>query len=273
MSKLFKRSWRVSVGDWQSENLRVVFKISKTLEKDPNNLDLRIYNGSEASRAKLVGAGIPVIVEAGYEGTRAVIFSGASRTIDHKHEGPDWETHAQCGDGEQLYQYARMNESFGPGTKVADVIRAAVSNLAIGKGNLDEALAQRLKLEQYTHGFVAFGRAAEVLDKAVKAAGLTWSVQQGALQLVKKGEPAQESAFILSPDTGLIGSPDHCPPDKKKKKAVLKCRSLLNPQIRPGSIVKLDAAHVKGDFICQQVNHTGDSHGNDWFTVIEAHAR
>lgn len=273
MSRLFARSWRVSIGDWQTEKLRVKFKITKSLEKEPNNLDLQVFNGSDDSRHKLTGAGIPVVVEAGYEGSTGVIFSGVSRTVDHTHPDSEWITHAQCGDGERLYQFAHMNESFGPGTRVADVIRAAVKNLTVGRGNMEDALSRPLAMEQYLYGFVAFGRAAEILDKATKAAGLTWSVQQGAVQFVKKGEPAQETAFLLSANTGLLGSPDHAPPDKKKKRAVLKCRALLNPQIRPGVIIRLDSLKVKGDFVCQKVDHSGDSHGNEWFTGIEALAR
>lgn len=273
MSRIFRRVWRATIGDWQTAELRVSFKASKTLEKEPNNLDLKVYNGSDDSRAKLVGAGVPVILEAGYEGSMGVIFSGQSRTIDNTHEVADWVTHAQCGDGEQAYQFASMNESFGPGTRVADVIRSAVGKLGVSKGNLEEALSKGLDLEQFSHGFVGFGRAGDILDKAIKAAGLTWSVQQGAVQVLKKGEPLQESAFILSADTGLLGSPDHAPPDKKTKRAILKCKSFLNPQIKPGSIIRLDTLAVKGDFICQKVDHSGDSHGNDWVTSIEAIAK
>jgi hypothetical protein len=271
---LFKRQWRVSVGDLATEQLRIVFKVTKTLEKEPNTLNLKITNLSEASRGKLKGAGVPVIVEAGYEGSRAVIFSGDSRTIDHAREGADWQTVVQCGDGEKAFQYNHVNQKFAPGSQLTDVLQAVGGKLAKNIGNLKDAFAgKKLPFKEFTHGFVGFGRASDVFDKLVKSSGMSWSIQQGALQIVEPGKGLEAKAVLLNADRGLIGSPVHAPPDKKGKPSVLKCKCLLNPQIAPGRVITLDTKAIKGEFICQKVDHQGDSHGNDWFTSIEALAR
>lgn len=272
---LFRRKWSVTLGDLKVTDLRVQFRVTKTLEKEPNTLDLKISNLSEASRGKLTKKSLTATLEAGYEGTVGIIFSGDSRTIDNTRDHVEWVTHVQCGDGEAAYRHARVNESFGPNTSFKDVIKKAASSLGLNTGNLDDVLKQNLSVQTFKHGVALFGSASEKFDKLVKSIGYTWSIQQGALQLTKPGEPpAPTTAILLSPSTGLIGSPDHAPPDKKKKPSQLKVKCLLNPKIRPGSIIVVDSAGVKrSEFIVQHLTHSGDSHGSMWVTEIEAQAR
>ncbi len=271
--ELFLRKWRAQIGEFSTDQLRIQFKVSKSLEKEPNTCELRITNLAAESRGKLKGAGLPGLVEAGYAGGLGVIFSGDSRTVDHANEKGDWLTLAQCGDGEQAYVYTRINESFAAGARVADVARVAASRMSLNKGNLEDALAQPLKVSVFTHGYTAFGKASDIFDKVMRTAGYTWSVQQGAIQVLKAGEAIQTSAYSLSAATGLVGSPVHAPPDKKKKGSFIKVKSLLNPQLAPGRVVTLDSRFVKGEFVIQKLDHEGDSHGRDWFTTFEAVAR
>lgn len=288
--ELFLRKWRAQIGEFSTDQLRIQFKVSKTLEKEPNTCELRITNLAAESRGKLKGAGLAVIVEAGYAGGLGVIFSGDSRTVDHANEKGDWLTLAQCGDGEQAYLYARCNESFAPGARVADVIRNVADKMSLNKGNLEDALALPLLVESFSHGYTAFGKASEVFSKLMTTAGLAWSIQQGQILITadprrsvwRKGTAFYEqaknlgspgTAYSLSAATGLVGSPVHAPPDKKKKGSFIKVKSLLNPQLAPGRVVTLDSRFVKGEFVIQKLDHEGDSHGRDWFTTFEAVAR
>jgi hypothetical protein len=278
-NKSFKRKWRVQVGDLSTEALRVKFKITKTLGKEPNSCDLMIWNLAEASRAKLKGSGLACIVEAGYEGAtsgNATIFSGDTRTIDHPRDHADWITHVQCGDGEKAYQFAHVNKSF-TNASFTSIVQEVAKTLSPNLGNLNEALNairnKGGKIPDFTKGFVAHGRASDTLATLLKSVGLDYSIHQGALLVVEPGQPAAQSVFKLSPETGLIGSPDHTPPDQKNKPATLKCRCLLNPQLLPAGIVRIESAGVKGDFVIQKLEHVGDSHGADWLTVIEAWAK
>lgn len=268
---LFQRSWKISVDGYATEALRVRFKVEKsTTIKDPNKLDVTITNLSKKSRDQMTAKGMAVVLEAGYAGTRGVLFSGASRICDHKHDGADWETKIQCGDGEQLFQFSRLSKSFGAGTDVASAIREAASALAVNKGNLDTALDSLGRSLAFEHGFACHGNAAAVFSDLLKSVGLVWSIQQGALLVSKKNAPAIQEVVILSAKTGLLGSPEHSPPTKEKKQTTLVCRSLLNPKIRPGLVLRLDSLQVKGDFIPTKVEHMGDSHGQMWETKVEA---
>lgn len=277
MTVSFLRKWKVQVGELSTTDLRVQFRVTKTLTKEPNTCDLRIHNFSKASRGKLTGANLPVVLEAGYQGQTgqsSVIFSGQARSVDDLRERADWVTHVQCGDGEKAYQFARVNKSFGAGKTFNDVVEDVAKTLSANIGNLKDALKKDLgNFTDFKNGFTAFGRSSDVLAGLLKSKGFNFSIQQGALLVTKPGEPTNGTAIRLTPQTGLIGSPDHTPPDSEGKPATLKCKCLLNAQLIPAGLIRVASARVNGDFVIQKVEHSGDTHGQEWVTTIEAWAK
>lgn len=269
MTRLFKRAVRLVAGSLAVEDLRVQFKARKNLSKEPNELEATIYNLSEASRSALQVKGARVVLEAGYGTETSQIFVGNTRLVSHAREGADWLTRLQCGDGEQAYRYAKTLESFAPGTPKSTVARRLLESM----GGLDarEAIAAVSGLvEQFTQGFVSSGRVSTELTRVLKKSGLDWSIQDGKLQVLTERGATTESAVLLSADTGLVGSPVHGSPVARGKPQTLTIKSLLQPSIRPGRRVQLEAAAVQGLFRVQEVRHVGDTHGGDWYSEIEA---
>ncbi len=276
---LFQRVVRVLVGSLLVEGLRVQFKVKKTTAITPNECELQIYNLSQKSRAGLQAKGIKIVVEAGYQDHASRIFSGDSRYIDHKHNGPDWVTKVQCGDGERAYRYVKVNESFKPGTTVASVFYRMAVATGLDVSQAVELVGNEIT-EQFTQGYSTYGRVSEEIDRLLQGRGLEWSIQDGKLQVTRVGQPVKGSAVLLSASTGMIGSPAHGSPefaDKtqgtpipgQKKPQVLKVKSLLQPGIVPGGLIRLDSLEIKGDFRVQSVLHTGDTFGGDFYTEAD----
>ncbi len=270
MSDLFGRVWKVTVAGLVVTESRVQFHIEKSTGKDPNKCELIITNLSQDSRSKMTAKGMAVTVEAGYKGGTQILFSGQSRLCDHKDDGANMLTKINCGDGEQLYQFQRMSQSFAAGVSTHDVIRKTAKAMSVNLGNLNAALGSLTENLKLDHGFACHGNAFSIFDRLVRSLGFTWSVQQGALLLAKRNEAPIQEVVVLSAATGLLGSPEHSPPTKEKKHSSLVAKSLLNGRIRPGVTVRMDSKNVKGDFIPQKVEHTGDSHGSGWLTHLEA---
>jgi len=261
------------VNDLLVDGLRVQFKVEKTLTKNPNTAHITISNLSEDTRRKMRKRHAEVVLSAGYTDTVAQIFSGTARTTDHVRKEASWETVIQCGDGEVQFRAARVSQSFGPGTKVADVIAAIARSTGLKLGNaLEQAQSGgfRGSLEQFAQGFVAHGKAATQLDKILRSAGFDWSIQDGALQFLRATETAKNQAVLLTEGTGLIGSPEHGTPDKKGKPSVLKAKALLQPTLKPGGRVEIRSRAIAGaQFRIEKVTHTGDTGGGDWYSEIE----
>lgn len=264
---LFRRSCSVIVGNLRVDGLRVVFKVEKSTAKEPNTLELQITNLAEQSRGAMQKKGLRVQVLAGYESQAAVIFVGDLRTADHVHAGSEWTTKITAGDGEDAYQRSRISDSFAPGTPVADVVERLTRRLGVDPGE-----APRIAREiggTFEHGLAAQGKVSAVLDKVLKGRGFEWSVQDGRLQLLRERETAPGSAVLLSPETGLVGSPEAGTPAEKGGPAVLKARSLLQPTLRPGGRVELRSGAHRGQFRVEKVAHSGDTAGGDWYSDVE----
>lgn len=273
MAILDGRTCTVIFDTVRAEGLRVQFQVRKGTGKEPNTAEVRIYNLAASTRAGMQKKYAPVILTAGYAGNAAVIFNGDARTIDHVKQGSEWVTIAKCGDGERAYKFARINRSFKPGTKIVDVARACAEALGLNLGNLLDELNKggfRGGLTEFAQGRVVYGKASAELDKVLRSVGLTYSVQNGEIQVLRGDAPAPGRAILLTPDTGLIGSPEHGTPEKKGKPSTLKARSLLQPQIVCGGRVEIRSAGVSGQFAVKAVSHAGDTHGSDWYTDIEA---
>lgn len=292
MSALFRRQVRVLLAVPLSSNLsqvsaqvteikdlRVVFKVQKALVKDPNTCELKIYNLSGSTRSQLPGTGAKVVVQAGYEGTLAQIFIGDARTIEHTREGADWVTTIRCGDGERALQFARVNTSFGVGAQVSDVITTIGKATKLDVGNLASVAASVPPSDQYTQGYVAHGSAVKELEKALAKAGYELSIQDGAILALAPGESTTEEVIELSPETGLVGSPEMASGEKKegKNKApsrpVLKAKSLLQAGFGCGRKVKVISRNHSGLFRVVKLEHSGDTFGGDFYSSLELEAR
>lgn len=270
---LFSRRCAVVVDDLLVDGLRVQFSVEKTLTKHPNTADVKITNLSESTRRQMRKKHAKVVLSAGYDDTIARIFSGQARTTDHARQGPEWETHIQCGDGEVQFRFSRVSESYGPGAALGDIITSLGRSMGVDLGNVREQVEAggfRGNVDQFAQGYVAHGRASTELDRILRTAGFEWSIQDGALQLLKPGQTSKRQAVLLSPETGLVGSPEHGAPDKKGKPSVMKCKSLLQPSIVPGGRVELRSQNVQGQYRVEKVKHTGDTAGGDWYSEVEA---
>jgi hypothetical protein len=275
VANLFDRYWRVTVGDKQIDALRVEFKVTRTLSATPNPLELTISNLSADTRAKLQPKGAVVELVAGYKGTAELIFRGDVRTIDHLRRGSEWATKILSGDGERAWNSARINESLAPGAKMSDAIMRSVSAFGINAGNAVREVAAggfRGGLDQFSSGVVLHGPVKDVLGGLLESAGLDWSIQDMQLQLLRPGAVTEEQAILLSPETGLIESPETGAPDQKgNTTGITKMRSLLQPGMRPGRQIRLQSFSKSGFYRCEKVVHVGDSHAiTPWYSEIEA---
>lgn len=283
MAELFARRVRLVVaqaagpGDFKTfssrvleiEDLRVRFTVTKTSEKEPNTAEIIVSNLASATRAGFEKAG-KVLLLAGYAETLAVVFAGDISVVKHHHTGADWETTIQCGDGERAIKHSRISESFPPGVTIPDVLATVAKRKGVDLGQSPKQTAGVSPGEQFTQGLALYGKASKELDKVLRARGYEWSIQDGKLQVLRPGAATTETAVELTPESGLVGSPEMGTPEKKGGRPLLTARSLLQPEIRPGRRVRVKSSHVDGVFVARKVVHTGDTAGGDWNTEIEA---
>lgn len=277
MTELWDRDYMVTVDTIEITKLDVAFSVTKTLKKEPNTCDLTIYNLNPDHRSQLAQVKTPwVKIEAGYKGdgtgsgNKALIFHGQLRGVHSYREGPDWITELHSGDGEKALKNARINKSYSKGTRVGTIIDDLVEAMGIGKGNsqVKSWLAKWTSGgSEILNGLVLSGSCREELTGILKSMGMEWSVQDGELQILDTGKPLEGVAVVLSPSTGLVGSPT------LGSEGIISITSLMNGAIVPGSTISLDSSEMpKGFYRAERCDYVGETAGQDWYVNIEAKA-
>ncbi len=264
MPELFGRRATVTIGEKGKEGLfidglRVKFRVEQSSEPTANKARVEIYNLSKANRERVEKPGNYLILRAGYQGLTGRVFEGdvPSGGVLTTKSGPDYITVFECADGQKALTETMVNQSFKPGTNIKDVFKTVVGSFGLAQGP-----QVGLKDETFLQGLSLSGKASDILTTITSKQGLQWSVQDGVLQIYPKGGSVGGTAVFLSSNTGLIESPKRG--DKK-----IEIRSLLQSRIRPGQLVVLDSAFLKGQFVVQKVIHEGDTFEKPFYSTIE----
>lgn len=253
----------------QLNNLDCVFRVKKNLKPEPNTAELRLFNLAPSTR-KILETPKKLILrlEAGYPGAVAQLFLGEVRSAHSFREGPDIVTEVSTGDSEQEIQTARISMSVGPKVPANVALTAIARTLGVGLGNVPIAAAKLAAKGSafFGPGTAIYGHAADLLTDFCRSADLEWSIQDGVLQILDRGKALEDMAVLLSPDTGLLGSPT------VDNKGLVHATALIQPDIRPGRKVAFDtlALKIAQGYRIQECEYSGDTAGNDWQVSFSA---
>lgn len=254
-----------------NEGFRISFKLEKTSDESPNKGEVSIYNLNPQNRAFCEkppetktdsdGGKITLANEiellAGYGGKAKLLFRGTAARVLSRRQGADVITTFEIGDGLEPYQNARLDKSFGPGTSFKDIFSNISSSLGVPLGEVSG-----IPDGGVLNGLALSGASKDAMNTVTKKLGLTWSIQDGALQVTEKNKSTSQTAVLLTPQTGLIGTPT-------KKDKGLELVSLLQDSINPGRLIKLQAENLNGVYRCEKVTHEGDTFDKSFYSKIE----
>ncbi len=275
MSDFYLRKARLQLDTKLLTDLRIAFHIEKSLKPRPNQAEIKIWNLSEETRKRFVKE-VYVSLEAGYGSELNSIFVGNLHTFDHVRQGPNWVTSVRIGDGSKEVKKARINTSFRPGTKPEEIVRTITERLtqSFSTGGFDVKLAAgnavakaragdlQGAMKDFTQGFVAIGGAFDELTRIGNNMGYDVSIQDKEIVWLGPNQTTGAKDFVLSPSTGLIGSPEFAEDNH------VKCRALLNGQLRPGRGVLLKSDSFNGRYRIDRCLMQGDTHGQDWYVEM-----
>jgi len=253
------------------KDLRVKFRVEKNLGKEPNPCSLTIHNLSETTRAETINKPLHVRISAGYEdeGPKR-IFTGDLMWSSSIKPKATWVTTMELGDGNRSYSFARTNRGFKKGVTIRTALKEVAKSMGLkAPDNISDSAFDK----QFTSGLSLEGASRREMDRLTKLAGFGWSIQDGTLQMLKKGRSNPIEVITISQDTGMLGVPEFGPPAKKKDKPVLEVRTYLDGRFKPGNLILMQAARIRGLFVIQRVLHEGDTHGPEWYSSLEAIAK
>jgi len=282
------RVYELIVGDSKSgdallinNSLQVTFDISKSSSnKDKtNSAAIEITNLSNES-LKLLDVDYPAAVfSAGYlEIGMKRLFAGQITNVTTRKSGTDRVTQIQMGAGYTDLNHTVLSQLTAPGRTVKDVledIRKAIPNVSRGVFN-----GTNLN-NPVIYGYPLMGTPKEMLDELSSKYGLHWQVDEDVLYVHDNDRANTENfeqAYVISKYTGLIenayrvsGDVRRGAKDKSKKQGV-QLKMLLNPDIIPGDIVKLEDTLITGWFKVDSMRHTGGWRDSSWYSELQLSA-
>lgn len=287
MTRLLQRRARLIIGSTVIETdgdsgLRVAFSVTRTTAREANDGVIRIYNLSEATRAAVQEVEGRIALEAGYADRSGAILVATKGEVTHAREGTDWVTTVEVEDGRAEFAQRPIG-SFAPGTSadfvVRDLVRQASEASGVAVARRVSAAAQaKLTAAVFERGYSLTPdmSIAKALGDVARRARVRLSFQDGAVQILDATEATLDSAVLLSPETGLVGSPVPVTERQTKggvttKRYLVRGQSLLRSELAPNVRVSLESSVEKGTLRLTRVDHVGDSHasGDAWVTRWE----
>jgi len=285
--------------------LRIDFEIKKysnTSTYGMNTANIELYNLNEESNRMLVGKELPVIIEAGYEGSEAIIFNGrigSSVKIKKSPEHPDIVTNLLCAAGFKTVQHYVVSRAV-KNMEIKDFLKSICSNVEIIDENLQKVKAPiTADFVVDLNGNQIQGNTGErtfddtFVDVLTKLSNeFYFDFQIGEDKVLFRPREMQ-TKHTITPDNGLIGIPEIT-------ELGVDLRTFFNPGLETGdaftleskysnfklgALEFLDRTDVSGMFNARKVNnknryagsyrileliHKCSSNTNDWQTEITA---
>lgn len=269
MTYLFNRRAVVEVDTLRIEGLDVRFSVSAEVG-NLGKAEIAIFNLNEEHRQEIeTKKAIEVSLLVGYQDTDlTLLFKGDMRSSSSIRKTPDWVTTLRSGDGDKGTK-ARVKRSYKPGTPFDLVWKDVVDALkdsGIGVGNAIAKFEEGKYAEgisELLHGGAVQGDAMKELRRLARGANLDVGIQDEELWVTKIGEPLGTTAVKLTPQTGLISSP------QRGAKGKLKLRSLIVPGLKPKRKVQVESSLISGLYVIGKAKYKGDTSANDWYADLE----
>lgn len=245
-------------------DFKVSFRIEWADQRFPRVANVKIYNVSPETRARIMGEEFSKIrIIAGYDGAMPVvpasevgvakpvapgdegrfegtnygmIFSGDIRfTITGKDNITDSWVMVQAASNYDAFLYASTKTTLAAGYTVKDMLDLTMKGFnAYG---VTPGVIGEMPNTVFPRGLPLYHSNRDIMDDIAQMCNATWQMVDGQLNMVPENKYIQ-AAIVLNSDTGLIGMP------QQTMGGGVNVRCLINPNIKINGLVQIDQASV-----------------------------
>lgn len=265
------------------DGLRIRFETKQADRSNPNLMQVWVTNLRDDTTQAAFKTGRQITLSAGYPGAVGVLFKGQIRQARNLREATtDKVLHIIAADQSIPRNYAVVNKTLSANHTHYDRAMVAIDALKAMGCSTGYVAKDALTTTKFPRGIAMFSMAKDALREICTATKTSWSIQNGAVQIVENDKPKPGQTIVLSGSTGLVG------------RAVqtiqgIEGTCLLNMNIVPTCAIKLDSKLIEqavlsqsytgaasndllpklatdGNYRVFYVCHRGDTHGNDFYT-------
>lgn len=264
--KLYGRYYQLIVGnDKESKiitDLNIDFEITKTLTSEPNPATFTITNLNRSTQALLVDKKYDrVLFNFGYDGEIKTLFIGWIDNAENKKESTETKTILTCSDGQVDYRESRIATTVSKGATDKDIVEQALKTMP----NTSQGIVDIQEDRKLPRGKVLVGSTRNILKSVAKNHNADWSIQDGKLLILKNDSAlANNEGFLLSEDTGMVGSP-------MRTSNGIEVRCFLNNVMRVGQLCRIKSvlSEYSGDYKITKLVMKGGTNSNECYSILE----
>ena len=276
----FDRQYRIKIGhagetgfeigavsESQPHPLHIEFSCEKSDAEAQNTGRVTIWNLSPQHIAVLEEKDCILSLRAGYGDRLAQIFTGIVSYVKTDPDGADKRTQIEVVDNLVQVRDTYVSISYAGVVNWKTIIDAIGAQMGVAI-----SYSYNASFPNTTNGYSYIGPASGALTAACTCCGLVWNIQNGVLQIKRPNDIMSQEVFVISPDTGLLGSPSRVSLEKSKSANVSyadkqfgwEVQYLMNGAIGVDDYVRLESKNVTGYFRAQKVEYSGDNLSGDW---------
>lgn len=247
----------------ESPEMHIDFRVDFDNSSDQDKAQVTLYNLSEDTNQKIQLAQ-QAEIRAGYEDDIGTIFTGSIYQVRGEVVGPEYELTIEAVDGplNSGQRFAsiwdrKISRTYRRGIRASRILNdlfSALTDYNIGEIDLPRDI-------QYGEGRSFFAPIKDVIKQVASECGAKLQIVSGSV-IIRPEQRGDITATVLTPDTGLIGSPTRMEEDDQEGYAVT---CLLNHNIQGDSVIKIESRHVNGLYKVIRGSHNG----SDFATEVE----
>lgn len=259
------------------KGLQIEFDIDKVINNrlKANTSTIKIYNLTPAQATLLQKDQLSVRLLVGYKNTTLseLCLGNVIETSTVK-DGTDRVTTLTIGEAFSIMNNTIVSGTIPAGKTLRDVLKAMITQAGLAEGELFGEILETTLL----WGYPLEGSFKQQMDEICYSYRLDYFVDKGRVSVRPSGShPSRKNtAYVFNQNTGLLGIPfiESWNEGKKKKDRTkvkgIGFEALLNPQVQPGSIVKLERPEEQeqeipnGWYYVVSAKYSGSFRGADW---------
>ena len=243
--------------------LHVNFSLQKSDLETQNTGRVTLWNLNKSQLAVLNEKDCVVSMRAGYGNRISLIFAGIVSYVSTTIDSADRKTEIEVIDNLIEIRDTYVSVSYNGVVNWKTIFDDVANQMGVAI-----SYSYNAEFVDISNGFSFIGKAKDIMSKGCKCCNLSWSLQNGVMQVKKPGDVMSKEVYLLSPDTGLLGIPSRVviTQDEATGSNTLgwDVEYLLNGAINIDDFVRVESDTVKAYFIVYSLDIEGDNVSGDW---------
>lgn len=269
--KMKKKGFQIgNIDNTNDDVLHIAFSIEKSSSESPNSAKIQIWNLSDKNLKVLDTKDCVVELKAGYGDYMSLVLVGNISSVITVRDNADRLTELEVVDGLVELRDTNISVSMNGKVNCKDVY-----NYIAKKMGVSIFFAKDLSFKNCPNGFSYVGKAKNALQKLAKCCGHKWTIQNQVLQITLPDRAASTRGYLLTSDTGLIGTPKRITINGSSKKSGKDVKIgweieyLLNGAIGINDIIQIRSSIINGYYLVYKITMDGDNIEGDWICTAQ----